>query len=121
MPLHCEQRFSIMQKNAATKERRTRRAGELGKLFSHKRSIERCVWRDEKDFTLQVALNHQNDRVYGACEKKEISLKRLSRHQNKQSIKVYGVGLCNLEWCNKVHIRKCERSQSQCNPIQKAS
>ena len=71
-PLQCEQRFSIMQMNAATKERRMQRAGELAKRFSHKRSIERCVWQDEKDFTLQVPLNHQNDRVYGACEKKDL-------------------------------------------------
>ena len=72
----------------ATKERRTSRAGELAKRFAHKRSIEKCVWQDEKDFPLQVPTNPQNNRVYGSGKKEDISANRLSHHQNKMCVKV---------------------------------
>ena len=44
----------------------TERAVALAKKFSHKRSrkIERIEIEDEKDFTLDVPINHQNSRVY---------------------------------------------------------
>ena len=45
----------------ATRERRTERAGALAERFGKNgRTIERCVWQDEKDFTLEVPLNPQN-------------------------------------------------------------
>ena len=46
-----------------TKQRRTERAGALAERFSHKRSIEKIAFQDERDFTLEVAINHQNSRV----------------------------------------------------------
>ena len=43
----------------------TERAVALAKKFSHKRSrkIEKIEFEDEKDFTLDVPINHQNSRV----------------------------------------------------------
>ena len=31
--------------------------------------IEKTVWQDEKDFTLDAPVNSQNDRVYGKGKK----------------------------------------------------
>ena len=81
-------RVKTPQMSTTAKERRTERAGDLAKRFAHKRSIERCVWQDEKDFSLQVPLNPQNSRVYGTSQKKDIQPNRLFQHSNKQSIKV---------------------------------
>ena len=53
-----------------TKQRRTERAGALTERFSHKRSIEKIV---EKDFTLDVSINHQISRVYSKAVKNSIS------------------------------------------------
>ena len=56
-----------------TKKRRTERAGALAERFSkNSRSIEKCVWQDEKDFTLEVPLNVQNSRVYGKEKKSDV-------------------------------------------------
>ena len=77
---------------------------------------------DEKDFTLQVPLNHQNDRVYGACEKKEISAKRLSRCHNKQSIKVMVSSCVTWNGATKpANLHEQERPESQYDSIKKAS
>ena len=70
-----------------TKKRRTERAGALAERFSNKMSVEKCVWQDEKDFTLEVPLNHQNSRVYGKNRKGDISDDRL--FHNRQSKKEY--------------------------------
>ena len=49
------------------------RAGALVERFSNKRSVEKCVWQDEKHFTLELPLNHQNSHVYGKNRKGDIS------------------------------------------------
>ena len=82
--------------NEATQERRTERTGALMERFKHKRSIERCVWQDEKDFTVQIPLNPQNSRVYGTNKKEDIKPNRLFHHSNKQSVKIM-VSAC-LTW-----------------------
>ena len=51
--------------NKGTRERRTERARMLADRFEKNlRLIERCVFQDEKDFTLEVPTNAQNNRVY---------------------------------------------------------
>ena len=57
--------------SSAMQERRTKSARALTDRFRKSRSVEKCVWQDEKDFTLDVPLNSQNSRVYG-FEKKII-------------------------------------------------
>ena len=39
---------------------------------SNIRNKEKTVWEDEKDFTLEVLVNLQNDRVYGERKKSDI-------------------------------------------------
>jgi len=68
-----------------TKERRADRAERLG---TDSRNIERCVWQDEKDFTLEVPLNPQNSRVYVNGSKTDVDDKRLFHPTNKQSKKM---------------------------------
>ena len=46
-------------------ERQTKRIGALADKSRKSCSVEKCVWQDEKDFTLDVPLNSQNSRVYG--------------------------------------------------------
>ena len=66
-------RIKTPRMSEATKKRRTERAGALAERSSNKRSVESCVWQDEKDFSLEVPLNHQNSRVYGKNQKGDIS------------------------------------------------
>ena len=38
--------------SSGTQERRTKSAGAIADTFKKIRSVEKCVWQDEKDFTL---------------------------------------------------------------------
>ena len=80
-------RIKTPRMSEGTKQRRTERAGALAERFSHKRSIEKIFFQDEKDFTLDVPINHQNSRVYSKAGKEgDISAKRLFHKKNRQSI-----------------------------------
>ena len=81
-------RVKTPRMNSATQQQRTERAGALAEKFSKKRSIERCVWQDKKDFTVDVPFNAQNNRVYGMDKKDKIPGNRLFHHANKQFKKV---------------------------------
>ena len=76
-------RIKTPRMSKGTKKQRTERAGALADRFSNKRSVEKCVWQDEKDFTLEVPLNHQNSRVYGKNRKGDISDHRLFQNTNR--------------------------------------
>ena len=80
-------RAKIPRMSSSTQQRRTERAGVLAEKFSMKRSIERCAWQDEKDFTVDVPFTAQNNRVYGMDNKDKIPGNRLFHHGNKQSKK----------------------------------
>ena len=81
-------RLKTPMMSSGTKERRTTRAGELAERFGKNRMVEKCVFQDEKDFTLDIPINPQNSRVYGSQTKSEISTDRLFHKQNRQSKKV---------------------------------
>ena len=55
-------------------------------MFLHKRSVEKCV-QDEKDFTLEAAINHQHSRVYDKSQKIDISDNPLFHTTSRQSVK----------------------------------
>ena len=80
-------RVKTPRMSSATQQRWTEWAGALAETFSKKRSIKRCVWQDEKDFT-DVPFNAQNNRVYGMDKKDKIPGNQLFNHANKQSKKV---------------------------------
>ena len=81
-------RLKTTMMSYGAQERRTKRAGSLSDRFRKSHSVEECVWRDEKDFTLEVPLNSQNNRVYGFENKYNVQDNRLFHHTNRQSLKV---------------------------------
>ena len=58
-------RIKTPRMSEGTKKRQTERAGALAERLSNKKSVEKCLLEDEKDFTLEIPLNDQNSRVYG--------------------------------------------------------
>ena len=56
--------------------------------FRKSRSIDKCVWQDEKNFILDVRLNSQNSRVYGFENQDNIQDNQLVHQTNRQSEKV---------------------------------
>ena len=75
--------------NEGTRNRRETRAASLrGRFGSNTRMIEQTVWQDEKDFTLEVPVNLQKDRVQGKGKKLDIPDANLLSSTNKTSKKV---------------------------------
>ena len=68
--------------NSACHEKRAERAGNLVKRFSI-HFLPRLVFQDEKDFSLQVPTNRQNNRVYFNGPKKDVQPERLYSEGNK--------------------------------------
>ena len=56
-------RLSTPQMTTGCRKRRLERSASLAKRFSE-HSLRRLVFQDEKDFSLQVPTNRQNNRVY---------------------------------------------------------
>ena len=73
--------------NSACHEKRAERAGKLVKRFSI-HFLPRLVFQDEKDFSLQVPTNRQNNRVYFNSPKKDVQPERLHSEGNKFAKKV---------------------------------
>ena len=95
--LRAFKRLKTPRMSEVTRQRRTERAGRLADRFEgNPRLIEKCVFQDEKDFTLEVPLNPQNDRVYSKGEKKDVPESNLYHNTNRQSKKVM-VSAC-LTW-----------------------
>ena len=64
-------------------------AGSVTERFeSNIHMIAKTVWQDEKDFTLEVPVNLQNDCVYGKGKKSDIPGEYLFSLTNKMSKKV---------------------------------
>ena len=82
------QAFEITTMSEGTRKRRTERATVLAERFTkNSRSFEKCVWQDEKDFTLEAPLNPENICVCEIDTKHEAHDNRL--HQgNKKSRKM---------------------------------
>lgn len=81
-------RMSEPQREEGTLNRRSRRAQNLVQRFEkNKRSVEKLVWQDEKDFPLQVPLNRQNNRVYFKGKKSDVPAKNLFFQTKRQSKK----------------------------------
>ena len=90
-------RLKTHRMSETSRERRTVRAGKLADRFERNPLlIEKCVFKDEKDFTLEVPLNPQNNRVYYKGEKKDVPQENLCHQSNRQSKKVM-VSAC-LSW-----------------------
>ena len=81
-------RLKTPQMSEATRNRRDTRAGSFRERFeSNIRMIEKVVWQDDTDFTLEVPVNVQNDREYGKEKKSDIPDENLLSSTNKMSKK----------------------------------
>ena len=75
--------------NNVTRERRTIRSRNLAESFDcNPRLVEKFAYQDEKDFTLKVPTNIQNNRVYLQGKKDQAPDENLFHQKNKQFIKV---------------------------------
>ena len=75
--------------NDGCRNRRYARAIALAEKFEpNTRIIEKTLWQDEKDFTLDVPVNLRNDRVYGKGKVSDVPDKNLFAGTNKMSRKV---------------------------------
>ena len=75
--------------NDGCRNRRYARAIALAEKFERNtRMIEKTVWQDEKDFTLDVPVNLKNDRGYGKGKKSDVPDENLFASTNKMSRKV---------------------------------
>jgi len=82
-------RVKTPQMNSGCRNRRYDRATALAEKFENNcRMVEKTVWQDEKDFTLDVPVNLQNDRVYGKGKKSDVPARSLFASTNKMSRKV---------------------------------
>ena len=82
-------RLKTPQMSEGTRNRRETRSVNLRERFeTNARMIEKTVWQDEKDFTFEVPVNLQNDRVYGKGKKSDVSDENLFSTTNKTSKKV---------------------------------
>ena len=70
--------------NDECRNRKYARAIKLAEKFERNtRMIEKTVWQYEKDFTLDVPVNLQNDRVYGKGKKSDVSDENLFENVHK--------------------------------------
>ena len=81
-------RVKTPEVNDGCRNRRYARAIALAGKFEHNtRMTEKTEWQGEKDFTLDVPVNLQNDRVYGKGKKSDVSDENLFASTNKMSRK----------------------------------
>ena len=80
---------SIQKDKNVCRNRRYARAITLAEKFERNtRMTEKTVWQDEKDFTRDVPVNLQNNRVYGKGKKIDVPDENLFPSTNKMSRKV---------------------------------
>lgn len=87
LKLKSVKRLHEPQRKNDARLRRLDRARELLRAYGH-RDVKRMCFQDEKDLTLQVPTNRQNNRCYTKGVKKDVSLDRLISEGNKFSKKV---------------------------------
>ena len=76
----------MSRRDETVKQRQKTQSMNLDKKFT-KKDVERMIFTDEKDFTIKVIRNRQNDVVYGH-KKKEIPVGRLYHETSRFSKKV---------------------------------
>lgn len=88
-------RYRSVNLPAGVRGRRLERSKKLLTRFPI-RKVKLLTFQDEKDFTLEVPTNRQNNRVYSRNKKSEINESRLYHHGNKQSLKL--MVSCCVSW-----------------------
>ena len=80
-------RIKSQEISEAALQRRVTRARALLRNYSDE-DVKNMCFQDEKDFTLQVPKNTQNNRIYIKGKKADVSAKRLYHGRNKFSKKI---------------------------------
>ena len=82
-------RVSTPQMDDACRTRRVDRASGLALKFGNNpRMIERAVFQDESNFSLQIPTNRQNNRVYFRGKKCDVPLENLYHESNSNTKKI---------------------------------
>ena len=84
--LKAYKRIRVSRRDKTVKQKRKTRSRNLDKRFA-KKDVERMIFMDEKDFTIEVARNSQNDVVY-EHKKREIPVGLLYNETLRFSKKV---------------------------------
>ena len=98
-------------RDETVKQKRKTRRKNLEKRLT-KKDVERMIFTDEKDFTIEVARNCQNDVVYG-LKKKEIPVGRLYHETSPFSKKV--MVSAGVSMRRKTRIRFIDTSKTKVN------
>lgn len=90
--------YKRLKSTSLTEGARQRRLERSKKLLTRfpMRRVKLMCFQDEKDFTLEVPTNVQNNRVYSRNRKSEIAEERLYHKGNRQSLKL--MVSCCLSW-----------------------
>ena len=103
-----ESSLTTSRKNSLSAGKLLRHAGKKRKTccrFLNDRflasDVKRIIFTDEKDFTLEIAKNHQNNRVYGQ-QKCDIYPSRLYYESSRFSRKV--INSAGISWEGKTNI-----------------
>ena len=99
--LHAFKRMRTSAVNASARHSRKTRSQALYRRFSLA-TVRKVIFTDEKDFTLEVPTNRQNDGVYAKGRKSDISTNRLYHHRNRFSKKL--MVSAGVSWNGKTEI-----------------
>jgi len=97
--LHAFKRMRTSAVNANARHSRKTRSQALYRRFA---TVKKVIFTDEKDFTLEVPTNCQNDRVYAKGRKSDICPNRLYHHRNRFSKKL--MVRAGVSWNGKTEI-----------------
>lgn len=87
LDIRCYKRLQTPAITEGAKLRRSLRASRLYRRFGNA-DVTRLIFQDEKDFTLQIPQNRQNNRVYSRTRKRDIPPNRLYHHKSNFSKKL---------------------------------
>ena len=111
LELKCYKRIRVSRRDEKVKQKRKTRCKNLDDKYSTK-DVEKMVFTDEKDFTVEIARNRQNDRVYGK-RKKDIPVKRLHHETSRFTKKV--MVSAGVSWHGKTRIHVIDTKTTKVN------
>ena len=100
--LKAYKRIRVSRRDETVKQIRKTRSKNLDKRFA-KKYVERMIFTDEKDFTIKVAWNRQNDVVYGH-KKKEVPVGWLYHETSRFSKKVMVSAGVSMRGKTRIHL-----------------
>ena len=90
LKLKAYKRIRVSRRDEKVRSKRKTRCRLLLNRFTAEK-VKNIIFTDEKDFTLEVARNRQNDLVYGKRKKRHCSKQTISRNEQ---IYQKGYGIC---------------------------